>query len=92
MPLAEDFATMLKDLETAFRGRQGRQVDKQMCNFLNIKFLVGRKPGSTRKFVYFSGAPGIYLKKFRSYYRSIQLRRSHAEQGRTNMTWWTELG
>ena len=94
VPLEEDFATMLKDLEAAFGGGQGRQVDKQVCNFLNIKFLVGRKPGSTRKFVHFSGAPGIYLKKFPSYYRSIQLRRSHAEQGRTNktVTWWTELG
>ena len=94
VPLAEEFAVMLKDLEAAFGGGQGRQVDKQVCDFMNIKFFVGRKPGSTRKFVYFSGAPSIYLKKFPSYYRSIQLRRTHAEEGRTNKTvqWWTELG
>ena len=92
--LACAFTNLLKDLEACFGGGQGRQLDQQVSSMLGIKFLVGRKPGSTRKFVYFSGGPAIYLKKFPAYYRAIELRRNHSLEGRTNKTpqWWTELG
>lgn len=94
VPLVQSFSALLKDLESVFGGGQGRTLDKQVCQFLGIPFRIGRVPGTTRKIVYFSEGPAVYLRKFRSYYHAIQIRRLHAEEGRgvKPSTFFIELG
>ena len=93
-PFATAFFTLLQDLEAVFGHGQGRLLDRQVAAFCGTRFHVGKTPGGTREFVYLSGTPMRFLQKFPTYYRSIELRRQHAESGRTGkpVDWWVDLG
>ena len=73
--LATAFFKLVKELDYQFGFGQGRLLDRQVAAFMGVKFLVGKSSGGTREFVYLSGAPDRFLKKFPSYYRMIELRR-----------------
>ena len=73
--LAKAFFELVKELDYVFGFGQGRLLDRQVAAFMGVKFLVGKSSGGTREFVYLSGAPDRFLKKFPSYYRMIELRR-----------------
>ena len=59
-----------------------------------MQFIVNKSPGGTRKFNYHAKVPRTFLGTLPSLYQSIQLRKLHREEGRTNMTQeaWAELG
>ena len=74
--MAQELVALLKDLESVFGGGQGRLLDQQICSFLGLKFLV-EKPRAARVSLCTS-------RRGLAYYRAIDIRRTHAEDGRGN--------
>ena len=92
--IATRWLHLMRDLEAAFGGGQGKSLDLQLCEYLNEKHHAGMVPSGTREFGYMLGVPGRFFKKWKHYYNLIQLRRSHAQDDRTghNVKYWTALG
>ena len=92
--LCKGFFNLLKDLESAFGGGQGRLLDREMADAMGHRFLTGQVPGGTREFCYLAGTPARLLAKLPNYLRCAQVRLAHAEDGRGghNREWWTSLG
>ena len=93
---AQDFFRCLKDLEAAFGGGQGRQLNAQYCEHTGVAFRTGKVVCNTRQWGYLCDTPSVFLEKHPEYYVLIECRRIHSEEKprRTGFTteWWVELG
>ena len=92
--LAAGFLQLTRDIDNVLGFGQGRLIDKQVAAFSGEQWLAGKAPGGTREFVYAAGIPDRFLAKWAQTYRAVDLRRDHAEEGRTghDRHWWVALG
>lgn len=68
----------LSRLEHSFGMGQGRYLDQQVADYLEVPYFVCRSPVGHRKVGYLCGVPQRFVKKFSNFYHSLLLRMKHA--------------
>ena len=80
--VASGLMQLLHDLESAFGFGQGRELHRGVNDFLQEKQMAHKHPGGARKFVYLADTPRRFLAKFRSWVKTVEVRRRHrADEG-----------
>lgn len=85
----KDFFAVLKDLEAAFGGGQGRLLDRLMASEMGDRFRSHLVPGGAREFCYLAETPGRYLLKVPAYIRSSTCPRADFDFGALPFCMWS---
>ena len=96
--LADRFFKLLTNLESAFGQGQGRMVHRAVMEELGMPLLSSQLQGGSRKFVYLAGIPARFLQKYKSWVRSVDVRKQQREKetsrrgrGTKDLEWWSSL-